>query len=140
LVPHGLILIAPTPHENERARLLKDMKTSYVEVFIALIREADTPHDLEQYFNLLSTFCVAGKDPLEEIQSVVCRLLADLIPKTIPQTADQLQCTRKGELGADVLIEHREYPGSKSTEHYAAWTGSCPRPTALRASFHSRAR
>lgn len=42
---------------RDNGALLKDIDPSYIAKYVAMVREADRPHDLEQYFDLLASFC-----------------------------------------------------------------------------------
>jgi hypothetical protein len=79
-------------------------------MYVALVREADRPHDLEQYFSLLASFCSHDGIAIEGLQNAIFKHIQDLVPKTVA-------ILQKSKIES-VCIEHKI---SDPSAHYKDW-------------------
>ena len=112
------------------------MPEDYVgEQNVAMVCEADRPHDLEQYFDLLASFCVHDGIAIEALQNEIFKHTKDLVPKPIPVKFV------KG-VAQVVTVEHRVFANTPGV-HYADWNivhvplEDYPHPKFLTAALHT---
>lgn len=98
---------------RDNSALLKDIDPSYIEKYVALVREADRPHELEQYFDLLASFCVHDGIAIEPLQNEIFKHTKDLVPKTLPVKF-------LNGVAQKVKVEHRVFANNPGV-HYADW-------------------